>query len=312
MNYKEFVALKIDELPPCLYITGSDFYWIRRVEENLSAMVDEFDFSLCSPPETVEEALLKAESFPMMSERRMVIAREFQKLTDKDRNMLRAYAQDPTPTTVFVWVGDAVKGYDGFTEVSAAVNDKAFLRQELRSFFTARECAVEDAALALLEEYCEGDMGAMSAECLKLASFAGKSGTVDVQAVKTCVTPSVSYKIYELGDVVAKGNYVQAYDLVSRLGAEPTVVLAQLTKYYRNVFYAKIYTGSTAELAAYLQIKPYPLTLASKTARNYTAGALYGLLQLLYRLEWEIKSGITTGEEAVELAFAQAIERRNH
>ncbi|MBQ7652842.1 MAG: DNA polymerase III subunit delta [Clostridia bacterium] len=309
MRYGEFVSLSLPDVPPCLYVVG-DRYFIRRVIASLTSKVDDFDKTLVSPPSTVTDGLDKAESFPLLSEKRVVVLREFSRLSDVDKGYLEKYAADPTPTTVFVLVGETFKSVKGYELVDCNVSDRAVVKEAIVFEMKNLGCFVTPAAINLLMDYCDEDMGKITSECVKLSSYVGKGGTVDVPDVEVCVTPDVSYKIYQLGDLVSNGKYAETYELVAKLGVEPTTLLATLTKYYRNVFYAKIYKGDSADLANYLKIKPYPLSLAAKTAKNYSAVALLNLLKLLYELEYKIKSGVTSGEEAMELAIAEAIERR--
>ena len=311
MRFKEFAILPISDVPPCVFLKG-DRYWVKRAVDLLTQNVDDFDKSFASPPSSVLEGLDKAESFPLLSEKRIVVLRDYAKITDEDKAYLEKYSSNPLSTTVFVLVGDPFKTVKGYVEVDCSSFDRASVVEEVEGIMERLGCSVTTDASSALLDYCGEEMGKISAECVKLSSYVGKGGVVDLPAVEECVTPDVNYKIYQIGELVAKGKYVETYDLVEKLGVEPTVLLANLTKYYRNVFYAKIYKGGNAELADYLKIKTYPLTLASKTARNYSPVALLNLLNLFYDLEYKVKSGATTGEEAMELAIAEAIERRKY
>ena len=309
MNYTEFNALSLGEIPCCLVLYG-DPYWVKKAQERLLSFSDEFDRNVVTPTEKMEDALDKAECFPFVSERRVVIVKGFTKCSDRDIEFLTDYAERPQETTIFALIGDVFKNLKGFEIIQCGAPDHAAVAAEVRSVFVAQGREITDKAVNTLLDYCEEDMLKIISECLKLSAYVGEGGVVDENIVATCVTPGLTYKIYQLGDLVSKGKYVECYDLVSQLEMEPTAILANLTKYYRNVFYAKIYSGNSAELANYLQIKQYPLTLAAKTAKSYGALALYKLLTLLYKLEVDVKTGATTAEEAMELAIAEAVERR--
>jgi DNA polymerase III delta subunit len=308
MNYKEFIALPLDKVPLAVCLDG-DHYWARRAQEKLISQIDDFDTSISIPPESVEEVLIKAQSFPMMGEKRLVIMREYQKFSDRDKKMLSDYASLASPTTILVFVGSLPKGVGGFTAVDLTA-DNAMIKDEIADVVKSNGATITDKAISLLCDYCEEDMGKIVSECIKLSAYVG-NGSIDEEDVQTCVTPSITYKIYQLGETVASGRYVDSYKMVDMLEIEPTAVLANLTKYYRNVFYAKIYGGNSGDLARYLQIKPYPLTLAAKTAKNYSAVNLYSLIKLFYKLEEDVKTGLTGGDEAMELAIAEAVQKRN-
>src|SRR5215510_16027241 len=100
-------------LRPLYLLLGSEIY-LRRVasqqitEAALSRTLlrefNEASFSLLS--DAVQSAIAAAEQLPMMSDMRVVRVRDFAKLRETDEDVLIRYLNNPSPTTVMIFIAD--------------------------------------------------------------------------------------------------------------------------------------------------------------------------------------------------------------
>lgn len=305
ITYEQLSELvKKGEAPLCVAVSGDDVYWRKKALDLLSGLCDSFDLSVVCPPESISDALFKLSSYGIFG-KRVVVIREFFDLKEKEKRELEEYASNPFDGAILVFDGDLSK-INGFTQVICDKLKGADLSEEAKALFVRLGREIEDSALKLLIDYCEGDMARIQSESLKLMAY--QEGMITSSAVREVVIPEVSHKIYDITDAVAKGDYKTAFTIIDKGDFNYGALLSSITSFYRSVFYCKI--SKSSELAKWLGLKPYPMKKATALARNYSAKNLFELLSLLYQLEFDIRLGKTTVEQALELAVAEAIERR--
>lgn len=304
ITYEQLSELvKKGEAPLCVAISGDDVYWRKKALELLSSICDSFDLSVVCPPESIADALFKLESYGIFG-KRVVVAREFFDLKESDKELLEKYAKNPFDGSILVFDGELK--IDGFTQVVCNKLKSGDIKQDVERIFTSKGREIEGSAITRLIDYCESDMAKIEGEALKLMAY--QDGIITLSSVEEVVAPEISHKIFDLTDAVAKGDYKTSFTIIERGGFNAGALLSALTTFYRNVFYCKI--SNSPDLAVWLGLKPYPMKKAGQIGRSYTAKNLFELLSLLYRLEFDIRLGKTTVDQALELAVAEAIERR--
>ncbi len=311
MLYNEF-RQTLSEVAPVYSLEGEDDYWVSKAYKDLLSLADEMDRGVFTPPDSVDAALSTLNSFPFLGERRVVVIRDVT-LSAEEKKAVEAYIADPCPTAVLVLyhTGFAPKGakacrFDKLTGKDLTDYIEGLLNQEGIAF--------DPDAVKLLADYSEEDMQQVEQSLVKLRAYlAGDKLTT--QAVKAVVNPSVSYKLYRFCDLVERGDYVGCYRMIDALaqdGTDPAAFLATMTSHYRMAFYGKITRLPAAELGKKMGgKKEFPAKKALGTGGKYTAVNLLAVLKTLYQVEFDFKSGRTTASQALELAVAEAIERRS-
>lgn len=311
MLYSDF-RRQLETLSPIYWLEGEDEYWVGKAYKDLLALSDEMDRTIVTPLDDPMSALPALELFPFLGAYRVVVIRDVTPNADLKKE-LEAYAANPSPTSILVLyhTGWAPKGatackFDYLTGSDLV----AYVRGILAEWGIAEQ---EDAA-SLIAEYCEEDMQQVEGALVKLRAYlAGEPLTR--AAVKAVVNPSITYKVYRFCDLVERGDYLACYRMIDALGTEgtdPASFLSILTNHYRMAFYGKITRLAPAELGKAMGgKKEFAAKKSIATAGKYTALSLLDVLKTLYQLEFDFKSGRTTSRQALELAVATAIERRN-
>ncbi len=290
---------------------GEDDYWLGQALDKLCALAQSIDVSVYTPLDNVDDALFALNSWPMMSDKRVVVLRDIVKFDESVRNKLEAYCKDPADTSVLVmyrcgWAPKSVKP----CVIDKVTPDK--LAEYLAALCSKEQIDYDGKALRMLVEYCDGDMDVIDRELRKLKAYCG-GGRLDTDAVAKAVTPCVTYQIFGFCDKIAAGQYVQAYTMLQELtrqGTDHAAFLGLLISHYRMAFYAKLCDKNYAGVAKALGKSPYAVRKAAATADRYKTIDLLSVLQEMYRLEYDYKRGATTPDQALELAVAQAIEKR--
>lgn len=300
------------DLFPCYLIGGEDEYWAKKAYKKLLETADELDVTVINAPTKFSEALLALETYPMLGDKKIVAIEGYEKFGNEEKAAIIKYLEDPVPTSVLILYNSEKITHKNIKECDFPRLREGALIPVINSLAQSLGGSITQDAARLMSVYAEFDMAIIEKEVIKLSAYCGNE-TITVESVKECVTPNITYRIYDFADALSYGSYKRAYGALESLtksASEYSRFLANAATYYRTVFYAKISKLSDEELAKALGTKPYPVKKARAVAAKYSPMALYELLKRLYELEFEFKSGRTDSENALELAIAEAIERR--
>lgn len=311
MQFTDFDRQLSEGIAPVYWLKGDD-YWCTAAYHRLESLADPNEVSVYTPLDSVDDAMWALNSFPMFGQRRVVVLRDFASFAEEDKRTLTAYCSAPAETSVLVFYRSAWAP-KGVVECSF---DK--LRTDAMAGYLAEYCekagiAAQKDALRLLADYCSEDTAKALAEISKLHAYC-MDAPIDEAAVKAVVTPDQNYQIYNFVDKVAQGNYVGAHRVLDNLsnGNDQAAFLGLIINHYRRALYGRISGLPPAELGKLLgNTKPYVITKSVDSVRGYSVRALLALIKTLYRLEYDFKSGRMGAAEALDLAIAEAIERRN-
>ncbi len=310
MQYAQFVA-QLQDVKPVYYLKGDD-YWAAKALKDLCLLADPNEVSVYTPLDDYRDAMWALNSFPMFGALRVVVIQDAPTIAESDKKAFSAYCEAPSLGSVLVFyrTGWAPKGAEecNFDHLKGDA-----LVSYVSEVCASRSIRADRSAISLLVDYCGEDVAKIEAELTKLQAYLGDA-CLDEAAVKAVVAPDPNYQIYAFTDQVLKGSYVGALRVLDHLsnGNDQASFLGLIINHYRRAFYGKISGLAPAELGKLLgNAKPYVITKAVESVRRYSAVSLMGLLQKLYRLEYDFKSGRMGAEEALQLAIAEAIERRN-
>lgn len=189
MKYQDFLKdLKQGKIGPLYFFTGAEEYLKKEALHSLyqllvNAEQKDFNYALLyGKDSSVEEVLDQAEALPFMAGRRLVIVKEFEKLTKKDK--LLAYLQNPNKTTCLVLVlssGEKKSTATIFRELAPyEVIFYPLFESELKKWIGARfangKKKVDAGVVDVIIESSGTDLGLIASEIEKMIiSFPDKS-----------------------------------------------------------------------------------------------------------------------------------------
>lgn len=293
------------DFPKTLAIVGTDAYWCKIALDAITSLCDPFDLSIIDEGASLKDIVIDLGTIPLLGAYRVIIVRGYAKPLDKDKKMMESYIKEPNSTSVLVF--DCKCDFSGVEVVNCDKHYGEILTIETQKIINELGKSAGKEVINRLIDYCESDMSKIYTECLKLCAYADTNITLD--DLDSCVEPGITYKSYNFVNYVLAGDYVSCYDLVKKNEDKGTTIIGSLIRLFRCALYLKQRCDENS-LMKIFDMKPYQMKFAKNVMRTYNAGELYGLLQLFYKLELEVKSGITTDENALVLAVSQAIERR--
>lgn len=191
----------------------------------------------------------------------------------------------------------------------------AFIRNRLKD----RDVRITAGALERMQEML-GERFVSSMQWInQFETWAREEGVIDIQDIDHMITGVDPHSIWDLTDAVAQEDAVAYLKVLRYLfanGVKPAMVIGTLVTYYNKIFTARFLLRqhrSTAEIGKILQQPSFFLDRFIHTVRRFSDNRLRRILDLIYRMDYESKTG---GEEAARLLLQQFIfqlrARRNH
>jgi len=173
---------------------------------------------------------------------------------------------------------------------------------------------IDASAIKLLVEYCLCDLAKIIVECDKLVAYLGDRSTVTVEDIKSIVTRSIEYQIFELTDALAKKNNTKVYSILTDLKAkkdEYKMLPSLIYSHFRRVFHVALNQNLTNfEIAKMLGIKEYAVKMTQGQVKLYTKSALKKINELCANLDYDLKQSNISLDNAVELIILSILNMK--
>ena len=242
------------------------------------------------------------ETLPFLDEKRLVRAYEFYPSERDWETYLKPYVQNPSPSTVLLIVNAGkkanaadLKRKQGVCYVDCSRESEETLARWLFGVARRQGLQMDADAAALMVRYCAQDAARMKLETEKLAAILGENGRVTRAAVEEYVAKDTEYKIYELTQAASRRNFALFAEILSDMlgkGSDEHAVLAALVSHYRTLAEVTGMTGSDAEVAKTLGVKPYAVQKNREAARRLGKGRAEETYLALFGLSSGAKSGL--------------------
>ena len=312
-------------LRPLYLLLGSEVY-LRRVaaktitEAALSrTLLREFNesaFSLVS--DAVQSAIAAAEQLPMMSDTRVVRIRDFAKLREADEDTLIRYLNNPSPSTVMIFIADELdkrkKSSKVLLEACTVVEFPQLKDAETKSWAKTRlkelKVSADDQILSELIRVVGTDVQTLFNELEKLASAAASTGKITLELIDELIGRSRELSNFELADHLLAGNRKKALETLHRLledGAEPVMLVGLIAGNYHRLALGKhlLTRGGRDEVFRNISLPPFKRDSYISTLQRSTAARIARGIQLTAAADLAIKTSQATPRLQLELLVCE-------
>ncbi|MBI5500935.1 MAG: DNA polymerase III subunit delta [Deltaproteobacteria bacterium] len=317
MEYADVVGrIRAGEIAPVYLLFGPQTFMIEAVLEGLRAAVgvEKHGSFACETFHGDEDNGTKiaaaAREIPMLVPRRLLVVRDAQHLAarDEDIDVLVAYLDRPSPTTVLAFTAAA---FDARTRLARKVAEVGVLlkaekvyARDLPSFVHNHARALgaalaEDAAAALLDA-CGDDLAALHDGISKLALYVERGQPATVEDVQAVVAPSRQHAVFELIDAIGARDAPQAFELVARMaeqGEAPLKVLSLVARQIRQLI--DIRTGRR-DSPRLLGLHPFVRGKLEDQAKRFGLRDLVRGVAALHHADLALKGSKREGERVLE------------
>jgi DNA polymerase III subunit delta len=239
---------------------------------------------------TAAMALDAANQMPMMSARRIVVVRDFDKIKEDELEPVLAYLKNPAPTTALVF--QAVSP-DKRRKLTAALMktcevltfdfvDEGRAKRWAQDRLKQSGCSIDSAALTLLIGLVGTGLTRLANELEKLAAYAD-GGAINSAAVKELVPRAREHTSWELWDAINARDRKRALRLMQRLldDSDALPILGSLASLYRRLLTGKqLLEGGASEQSITKATGQWSDTFLTRLRRASRAEIVRGLRRI--------------------------------
>jgi len=310
--------------PIYLFWGEEDFLIDEALESLIDNAVEEatksFNLDILYGSEVdVRSIVAYAASFPMMAERRVVIVREFDKLSNKDA--LLPYAEHPSSSTVLVLVAGRpdfrLTFFKAAKKLAAVVEFKRLYENNIPGWITER---VEGLGKAITPEACQimlsyvgRSLREIQNEIDKIFIFVDGKKVVEAIDVTAVVGMSKQYNIFELQKAIGHRNLSRSLEVLEgmlNVGENPVGIIVMLTKYFQKlcqIHELRNTEGSAQQIPALLQISPFFMKEYMDAAGEFSANQLDKCFVTILEADEELKSSAKEARLIMTLMLHQCL-----
>ncbi len=322
MKYQELIrSLNQGKILPLYLFYGEEEFLIQEaVELIVGKVVDpaarDFNFNtVYCRDSSVSDIVNLAQTFPFMSEKRLVIAKEFDAFKAAELEELVPYLNDPSPSTCLVLISyqgrydkkavvSAVEAHGGVTRFFPLLDREVIAWIE--SWARTRGLSIQRDAAQYLWQIIGNDLRKIENELQKVGIFIKEKKTVALDDVKTAVGDFREYTPFDLAAALGQKDREKALLILSRLiqeGEQPVGLLGSIAWNFRRLMRAK-----AMELAGtgYEEIKRKLGVIFHQSAsfqqqmRGYSMDELRNVFAVMLGVDRALKSSGISGRLVLE------------
>lgn len=314
-NTKTFSEIQSDikrgNLAPIYILYGEESYFIDKLVKEFEDLIPEADrgfnlYSFYAQEIDPQKVVATYQSYPMMSERQVVILRETQGQQPKYIDRLTFCAENINPATVLVvcYRGSSTKGA---TFLAAAKKAGAVFFESKRlkegnadtvmeKIVKEKGLNIERKGLAMLREYIGVDISKMYGEVEKLAFILGPGATITPESIEQHIGISKDFNNFELIEAIADRNGARIYPIIRYFRQNPknnpvVVTTATIFNYFSKLMLAHFAPDkSPSGLMAAVGVKwQSALSTYTRGMRNYNVYMVMEIISALRELDTRSK-----------------------
>ncbi len=322
--------LNRNEIVPLYAVIGDEDYFKAQavkviVNRILDEAVKDFNYTIINGSDCEGHSLVNlASSFPMMSEFRVILVKESEKITAANVNIIKKYIEHPLNSTILIFeFSGSVRGgikrgalYKALAPVAEIVEMKLLYENNVREWikvYTAKhKKRIEETAVKLLSDLTGASAYDVTNEIDKLLIFINEREIITEDDVRSAVGISKSYNVFELCNAVGMRNMEKAMLIAIRMldfGEKPTSMIVRLSKHFSNLRLLQLagINSPQGELVSLLKINAFFVRDLKKQAEKYKDYEIKKTFHILVKFDEFVKTGYYDASTAVYLMLYHII-----
>ena len=296
-------------------LEGDDAYFRMKGEEMIKSafmQMPELNFTSFDGEalkgNSLSALIAAVESFPFMSEKRIIKVSEFHPSdADYENHLKKTFENFPADSILLIVNAESKKGADlkrkrcvTFVDCNRS-EEEAVVKWVYLTLKKAGVAAGVDVCTAVAR-YCLCNMSRVALETEKIIDYK-KGGTLTREEVDDLVYKDAEYRVYEMTNAVSRRDYssfLQIQSELCRKNGDETTLLSGLFSYFKNLLTIASSDFSDRDLAALLKMKEYGVKKSREQANAIGKVRLEKLVTEIYSAISEVKSGTVTPQSALQ------------
>lgn len=248
---------------------------------------------------SIEGILPLVTAFPFMSQKRLVVIREFYPKADVIKGALKDVFTNPSPSTIIAIINskphDQLKKQKSVTLVDCRRQTPAVIVKWIKREFLNKSVDIDPDLALKIAEYSLMDMTKIDNEIKKISAYIGNASVVTADDVEAVVSKDSVYHIYKMTDYIGQRNFNKAILIMEELlssGEAPQKLFSSIYYYYRQIFHVALSPEvSDKELASMLGTMEFVISKIKKQIKYFKLKSLKKAVDTLSELDFQAKSG---------------------
>lgn len=302
---------------------------IKRWQEEFEKKYGDLNIEIIENEETAERITASLESSPFLSEKRLIIVKNFMENADaKEQEKLGKRLEKIADTTVAVFYEE--KGPDKRTSLYRKFKENTQLKeftlptplqidQFLKTQVIKRNLRIQPKEIKFLLDRVGPDLWTLDNEIQKLSSYC-KNRAATEQDIEALCKENISTSVFKMTDALSEKNAKRAIELLHILaenGEETLMIFAMIVRHFRMLLLlSDLKKNATPERDLFNEMKkydakmhPYAVQIATRQAKNFTHEALKNAYDTLADLDIKFKNGDIQETEGDRNQSMMALER---
>ncbi|MBL8150863.1 MAG: DNA polymerase III subunit delta [Blastocatellia bacterium] len=319
--------IRSGKIRPLYFLYGKEAYLHKEALRLLKAVILEqgtemFNYNeISASSQSMSDILAAADQYPMFGGRRLVVARDFEKLTDAELDSLKEYLKNPQATTTLVFQAEEI---DKRRNVSTAllktctVVDLSPFRDKdavdwVVEYLREAGYQISTRDAALLIGFTGTDLFLVRNELEKLITSVTdperpkKKGLISTLDIQSITSRSRHYSGYDLADAVVAGEHKKSIRLLIELlddNTEPLMLLGVISRTLRQILMAKELMQQqipSSDIAKDIGIPPFKSSDFLAGARKWDKEKILKTLKRASEVDDAIKNSL--GKPRLQLEY---------
>jgi DNA polymerase-3 subunit delta len=252
------------------------------------------------------QVLAHAASFPMMSDRRVVVIKEFDKFLSGDiaKEIVSAYVARPLESTCLLMIAEKpdfrMKPYTDLKKDGAVYSFNSLYDNQVPAWIASR-CKtmgkeIDMDACRLMQAYIGNSLRAIQNELVKIITYLGERTRITLEDVADVVGVSRGFTVFDLQHAIGKKNIGEALRIVKRMietGETPQLSIVMLTRYFNLVWKVQDmlkHGESESDIITATRISPYYFKEYAEAARRFSSSQIENSFEVLLDADVQLKS----------------------
>ncbi|MDO8535910.1 MAG: DNA polymerase III subunit delta [Candidatus Omnitrophota bacterium] len=238
-----------------LFVGREKYLKERAINELRSRSLDsssgELDYKvLYGADTTADEIINSSTTIPFFSSKRLIVIKDFDKLSKEDTSKVITYIKNPSQHTCLIIDSDGssiLKDEPSITRYAKVLKFAPLSDNELsvwiRKYLSIQDKTIEDDALDMLKESKGSDLLNLSRELDKLITFINKRKSVSCDDVGNLVGKSVVASAFDIASAIGDKNAAKAIKIAHELissGKKPYEIIGILSWFFKRALKAKL------------------------------------------------------------------------
>jgi DNA polymerase-3 subunit delta len=327
-NAESQKSKKEEAFGPLILITGEEELlmadWLEKIKATVvDPSAADFNFNLFyGSAALVDEILTAVQTFPFLSDRRLVIVKEADLIPAKELEKLIPYINGPAPSTCLVFAAPKADMRKTFfirlKEKGKVISCQRLYENQVGPWIRNRVkeagIEIEENAAAYLKLEFGADLSKLSMEIEKLKAYAGGKKRISFEDCQVLSKGQRNCSVFDLVNETGSKNRSRALLLLASLleeGQQPLVLLAMLLRHFRNLLKlgeCKASGFSKGEISKSLGIPEFYLFDILKHSTLYPQKEIAAAFPLFLEADFQLKNNVRPPERVMEALILDLCE----